>query len=114
MYIDIEPNDNLDEPVMATFATTDGGRPVSRLRLKLDGEWTWCAVTGWDAGPAPATLYRMEESGDGEALLVVGSAQGLRLQILDDAQAQQRNWDLDDDQQWSEGFLICRPDLVFS
>jgi hypothetical protein len=112
MYIDIMPNDNLDEAVMATFRETGPGRAISAIRLSLDGTWTWCAVVSWhqEEGPRPARLTPIEESGDGPALLVSGGDCGLRLARLEDPDsAPAVAWDLDAADQWSEGFLICRP-----
>jgi len=114
MYIDILPNDNLDEPVMATFKETGMGRSVRAVRLLLDGTWQWCAVIGWDDVPTPARATPIEESGDGPAVLVHGGGQGLRLaRIVAPDQAARVSWDLSDRGQWGEGFLVCRPDTAF-
>lgn len=111
MYIDILPNDNVGEAVMATFKDVGPERPVHVVRLQLDGVWTWCAVAGWgEDGPEPARLAPIEESGDGPALVVHGGSQGLRLaRIADPAQAGAVRWDLADTHQWGEGFLLVRP-----
>ena len=115
MYIDILPNDNLDQAVMATFKETGDPKSVQRIRLHLKGTWQWCAITGWeDDEPATAVVTPIEESGDGPALLVTGGAQGLRVALLSDQGGQIPEWDVDNEDQWGEGFLICRPDLQFS
>lgn len=111
MYIDILPNDNLDEPVMATFNETGPGRRISAVRLELDDGWHWCAVTGWNDGPAPALFTPIEESGDGPARLVTGSEHGLRLaRIAVPEEAKGVVWSLADSRQWAEPFLICLPE----
>lgn len=111
MYIDIEPNDNLDEACMATFNTTGAGRPLRAIRLEVDGVWTWCAVTGWqDDQPIQALITPIEESGDGPALLITGGNHGLRLARIPGPEAAAVAWDLADPSQWSEGFLICVPE----
>jgi hypothetical protein len=114
MYIDIEPNDNLDEACMATFNTTGQPKVLRAIHLDVDGAWTWCAVSGWNDGkPAPAWLTTIEESGDGPALLVHGGNQGIRLaRITDAADADSVHWDLAASDQWGEGFLICVPDTA--
>ena len=111
MYIDIDPNDNLDEACMATFKETGASTPLRAARLWRDGAWQWCAVTGWaDDAPAPALLTPIEESGDGPALLLHGGNHGLRLAaITEPAEAARVRWDLADAGQWAEPFLLCRP-----
>jgi hypothetical protein len=112
MYIDIEPNDNLDEPVMATFNVTGPGQRIDAVHLDLgDGAWHWCAVTGWKDGPVAAQYTPIEESGDGPARLVTGSDHGIRLaRIAAPDQAGRVVWSLTDATQWAEPFLICIPD----
>lgn len=112
MYIDIEPNDNLDEPVMATFNVTGPGQSIDAVHLDLgDGAWHWCAVTGWKDGPVPAQYTPIEESGDGPARLVTGSEHGIRLaRIAAPDQAGRVVWSLSDTTQWAEPFLICVPE----
>jgi hypothetical protein len=109
MYLDIEPNDNLPEGGMATFKETGPGRDIQSVRLWRAGAWQWCAVTGWSAsGAVPARFTPIEESGDGPARLITGGEHGVRLAALP-ASGQVR-WDLADPLQWSEAFLICRPE----
>jgi hypothetical protein len=114
MYIDIEPNDNLDEACMATFAEQGQGLPIERIHLWRTDRWCWCAICGWSAaGPVAARILPIEDSGDGPALLVVGGEHGLRLTELTDESAPQPAWQLDSPAQWAEGFLICRPDARY-
>jgi len=111
MYIDIDANDNLAEPCMATFKETGVARAVRAVRLWRDGIWQWCAITGWqDERPTAAALSAIEESGDGPALLLHGGNQGLRLAVITAAeQAAMVRWDVTDREQWPEPFLIIRP-----
>jgi hypothetical protein len=113
MYIDIPPNDNTD-PAMATFKETGPGTPVRAVKLHLpDGQWSWCAVTGWsDNGPVPALLTPIEESGDGPARLFTGGDHGLRLARINTPEDAARvRWDLADGRQWGEPFLLNTPDV---
>jgi hypothetical protein len=111
MYLDILPNDNLDEACMATFNVTGPGRPVTTIRLWRGGIWQWCAVTGWaESGPVPAVWSPIEESGDGPARLLTGGEHGLRFAVIADPAAPAVRWDLADAAQWSEPFLICTPE----
>ena len=110
MYLDILANDNCAEPCMATFKETGPTRPLRAIRLWRDGEWRWCAVTGWDAaGPVSAGISAIEESGDGPAQLVHGGEWGLRLAEHDPLTPVQ--WDLTDPRQWSEPFLLVTPEV---
>jgi hypothetical protein len=114
--LDIEANENVHEPTMATFKETAVGVPVRAVRLEIDGAWRWCAVVGWSgSGPVPALLTPIEESGDGPARLLHGGEHGLRLSLLADAagSAEAIAWSLDDGAQWGEAFCICRPETQF-
>lgn len=111
MYLDLPACDNLPEPVMATFKETGAGQAVRAARLWRDGEWQWCAVTGWGEGGAEtAWCTPIEESGDGPARLLHGGEHGMRLAAIADPD-QAVTWDLADAGQWAEPFLICRPEL---
>ncbi len=116
MYIDIEPNANLDETCMATFNATGKPKPLCAIHLDVQGTWTWCAVAGWNDDQAGiAEITTIEESGDGPALLISGGNQGIRLARItkpEDAAAVQ--WSLDDASQWGEGFLICIPETKWA
>ena len=110
MYLDIEPNANLPEGAMATFKETGPGGTIQAIRLWRAGVWEWCAVTGLSpSGLVPARLTPIEESGDGPARLITGGDFGLRLALLPTVGSV--NWDVDNATQWSEPFLICRPEV---
>ena len=111
MYLDLPANDNLPEPVMATFQATGPSRAITAVRLHLDNAWQWCAVAGWRAGAVTAWLTPIEESGDGPALLVHGDEHGLRLaRIATPDQAAAVRWNVANADQWGEPFLICTPE----
>jgi hypothetical protein len=111
MYLDIDPNDNLPEPCMATFSETGPPRVVRAVRLLRDVGWRWCAITAWhDDAAQPAHLSPIEESGDGPALLLHGGNHGLRLAEIAGPEAVATvQWDTTDPGQWGEPFLIIRP-----
>ena len=113
MYLDIQPNDNVSEPVMATFKETGPSLKIAAVRLHIDGAWQWCAITGWNEGPTVARFTPIEESGDGPARLVHGDEQGLRLAfIAEPTDAGRVRWDIADASQWAEPFLICTPETL--
>jgi hypothetical protein len=110
MYIDILPNDNLSEPVMATFKETGARRAILAVRLELPDGWSWCAITGWsENGAVPALFTPIEESGDGPGRLISGGEHGLRLAHMRGPGAGAA-WDLHDTTQWAEPFLLCLPE----
>lgn len=112
MYIDILPNDNLPEAVMATFKETARSTEIIAIKLHLADGPQWCAITGWcDTGPTEALFTPIEESGDGPGRLVSGGNCGLRLQrISGPEKAYNVSWNLLDPAQWPEPFLLCLPD----
>jgi hypothetical protein len=111
MYIDIDPNGNVDESVMATFKETGPSQEIVAACLWRDERWQWCAITGWDSDrPSAAFATAIEESGDGPALLLHGGNQGLRCAVIGDPNSANVEWNVDSKQQWGEPFLLCRPD----
>jgi len=98
------------------FHELEPARPVRRVRLtrpgdgnglageRQDGAARWFEVTGWTVGgtPCPASLQKVDDSGDGVALLLHGGDAGLRLRPVGD----QTPWRADAPQQWGEPFLI--------
>ena len=78
MYIDIDPNDNLDEACMATFKETGASAPLHAAKLWRDGIWQWCAITGWaDDVPAPALVTLTGELGAGKTTMTQAICRGL-------------------------------------
>ena len=116
MYLDLDANDNLSEPCLATFKETGPAQPTCAVHLWRDNVWQWCAITGWnDDAPAPAYRSPIEESGDGPALLLHGGNQGLRLAIINGPEcAATVHWALSASEQWGEPFLIVRPGTAFA
>ena len=113
MYIDILPNNNVNQQTMATFKETAPGRDITALRLHLEDGVHWCAITGWsEAGLVAARFTPIEESGDGPGRLISGGDQGLRLQRCGTPEAARRvTWNLADPAQWGEPFLLCLPEV---
>jgi len=84
------------------------GPPVARAGAGGDGEGRagepkWHEVTGWTAqgAPCPALAQRVDDSGEGTALLVYGGDAGLRFRP-----AGTGPWRLEDPQQWGEPFRL--------
>ena len=87
------------------FHDLDAPRPVRRVRLlHAAGTPQWHAVTGWTVAgvPCPALMTKVDDSGDGVALLVFGGDAGLRLR----PEGSEAPWTIDDTRQWGEPLLI--------
>lgn len=103
--IEILHNPNCVEVDTRIFHDLTPPQPVAQVCLEQEsGTARWYAVTGWTAAgtPCPAFVQKVDDSGDGVALLVYGGDAGVRLQPVE------RNapWRLGDLEQWGEPFLI--------
>ena len=106
LVIDIPANPNCSSVDLRIFHDLEPPRPVDQVRLALDGTGAgqWYAVTGWTSAGAsiPALARKVDDSGDGVALLVSGGDAGLRLQPAE----RQAPWRLDDADQRGLPFLL--------
>ncbi len=109
MILEVAANPNVPDEIQLRFREVGPARRVVRIRAPLRGlgEETLCAVTGWDAetqAPVPAWARRIEDSGDGLAMLIYGGSGGLRLKplALDDP------WNIESKHQWGEGYLTVK------
>ena len=105
VVIEILPNPNCEPVDMRVFNDVEVPRPVRQLLVAPPtGAPAWHDVTGWTAEntPCPALARRVEDSGEGLAVLVSGGSGGLRFRPSD----AQRSWRLEDPQQWGMPFLL--------
>ena len=106
LVIEIPPNPNCEPVELRVFHDLEPPRPVTHVRLERPqgGGPSWYTVTGWTASGAlsPALARKVDDSGEGVALLVSGGDAGLRLQPEADAAA----WRLDDARQHGAPFLL--------
>lgn len=106
LVIEIPPNANCEPVELRVFHDLEPPRPVTHVRLERPegGSAPWYAVTGWTASgaPCPALVRKVDDSGDGVALLVSGGDAGLRLQ----PEAGVAAWRLDDARQHGVPFLL--------
>jgi hypothetical protein len=106
LVIDIPSNPNCAPADLRIFNDLEPARAVRQVRLSLDGAEAdrWYDVTGWSASgaPVPALARKVDDSGDGVALLVSGGDAGLRLRPAGDEAA----WRLDDASQRGVPFLL--------
>lgn len=110
MFLEVEVSEGSNSPLSLTrmFDTKEQPVPVTRIISgDLDGNDTWCDVTGWsEAGPCPAYAALVEDSGEGVARLIYGGDHGIRLKRsgLDEP------WDLASPRQWGEACLLLDKD----
>lgn len=103
--IEIPTNPNCAAVDMRVFHELEAPRPVGAVRLERElGRARWYAVTGWTTAgtPVAALAQKVDDSGDGIALLLRGGDAGLRLRPTE----HQGPWQLGDPRQWGEPFLM--------
>ena len=109
MFLEVEANGNIDETFNMMYRDVSSPREVFCVKYSVNGEEIPVQVKGWDTeknAPCPAFASRVEESGDGTALLIYGGSGGLRMKPLED----ETEWDLASDNQWGETHLVYPTD----
>ena len=105
VVIEIPPNPNCEPVDLRVFNDVEGPRRVRELCIAPShGEQAWHEVTGWTAEGAPCQAFarRVEDSGEGLAVLVYGGTGGLRFRPAGSRQP----WTLNDPAQWGLSFLL--------
>lgn len=105
VIVEVPPNPNCEPADLRLFHDVEAAQPVRQVCLeRAPGQPAWYDVTGWTADdrPCPALARRVDDSGEGLALLVTGGDAGLRLRPAD----AHGGWRLDDPQQWGLPFLL--------
>ena len=107
LLIEILPNLNCDSVDLRVFHELGPPCQVTHARLDPSADphgAGWFALTGWTlAGQAcPALAHKVDDSGEGVALLVSGGDAGLRLQ----PEGREAPWRLDDSAQQGVPFLL--------
>jgi hypothetical protein len=106
VLIQIDSNPNCPAMDGLVFQPETPPRVISQVRTIRHGTEMWCKITGvGESGiPCSAMACLIQDSGDGACHLVFGGAWGLRLKAGD------RDWDLDDPDQWGEAYLLLPGD----
>ena len=111
-FMEIEVSAGANSPMDLTRVFQTMEPPVSVVRLQaLDplGVEALCDVTGWSSsGPCPAYAVKVEDSGEGVAVLVFGGDEGIRLRPPDSGE----DWDLASPRQWGEACLLLDRDTT--
>ena len=107
LVIEIAPNLNCEPVELRVFHDLEPPRPITQVCLEAvagGGGPQWYAITGWTtAGTTCLALARkVDDSGEGVALLVSGGDAGLRLRPA----ASNAPWRLEDQTQQGVPFLL--------
>lgn len=105
ILVEVAPNQNCDPVDLRIFNDIEAPRQVSAVRLERQaGCPAWYDVVGWtpENAPCSALAYKVDDSGDGTAILMCGGSAGLRLR----PSGSTGPWHLNVLEQWGEPFLI--------
>lgn len=105
MFLEVESCANVDENLGMVYNDVSPPREVYCVKYRADGGGKPMRITGWDSHsgkPCPAYACRVEESGDGLALLIFGGSGGIRLKELED----ESPWNGSAVDQWGETHLV--------
>ena len=114
MLLDVEPCANTENGISTIYHEASPPREVYCIKYLLGEEEKPMQVTGWDGEsntPCPAYACKIEESGDGIALLIYGGSGGIRMKELED----ESNLDCQSATQWVQTHLLYPKDsfIVF-
>ena len=105
LVIEILPNPNCEAVDMRVFHDLEPPRAVQQVRLERDGgQAKWYDVVGWTltGTPGPAQAQKVDDSGEGVAILIHGQDAGLRFR----PSGSSTHWSVHDPAQWGEPFLL--------
>ena len=109
MFVEVDSNSNTDQSFNMIFRDISPARELYCIKYPVNGEEQPVQVTGWDAEsntPCPAYACKVEESGDGVALLIYGGSCGVRMKLLED----EIKWDPESSKQWGDTHLVYPAD----
>ena len=103
--IDIEDNPNCPF-TQRVFLESGERQAIGQVKVfarRSEGEWCWVsAVEGPQGSFGQAFAQKVEDSGEGTAVLIFGGSWGIRFKPVSLAE----EWDLGSGQQWGEPFLV--------
>lgn len=106
-YVEVESNPNSAQSASQVFRSITTPFRVAQVRIyEGEPEGLLCAITGWSSAhngtPVDVYAVRIEDSSEGEAMLVYGGDWGIRLRPA----ASEAPWSNDDPSQWGEPYLV--------
>ena len=106
--VDVQAGGNCDYSLNRMFSAVSDPKPVNAAWAPdARGGMGMHQVTGWsNEGPCPAYAVLVEDSGEGQALLLYGGDDGIRLKRRDSDDP----WSLDGAEQWGEPCLLLDVD----
>ena len=81
VFVEVDSNTNTDRSFNMIFRDISLPRELYCIKYPVNGEEQPVQITGWDADSntsCPAYACKVEESGDGVALLIYGGSGGVR------------------------------------
>ena len=111
--LNIEENDNIDEYESRVFMGKKNSCKISRIFYQPEeGDPFEAEVVGWHNRKAvQAYLICVEDSGDGEAWLIYGGNEGIRLRKSSSRLARKKPFSLDHEDEWGEKYLYYSSSL---
>ncbi len=105
VIIEVPENPNCEASELRVFHDVEAARAAAQVCLEQrPGEPAWYEVTGWTLSntPVPAFGQRVDDSGEGLAVLVRGGDAGVRIRPAGSSDA----WSLDNPNQLGVPFLL--------
>ena len=105
VIVEVPPNPNCEPTDLRVFHDVEAPRAVRQVCLQRVNEPpAWYDVIGWtlENAPCQAVACRVDDSGEGLAVLVTGGEAGLRLRPAGSTEA----WSLEAPSQWGASFLL--------
>ena len=105
MFVEVDSNSNTDKSFNMIFRDISPAREIYCIKYPVNGEEQPVQIIGWDADsnrPCPAYACKVEESGDGVALLIYGGSGGVRMKLLED----EIKWNPESPSQWGDTHLV--------
>ncbi|MFQ5673944.1 MAG: hypothetical protein ACE5G9_12730 [Nitrospinales bacterium] len=105
MYVEVESCPNVDAEFSMVYKEVTPPREVYCIEYDAGAGEKPMQVTGWDAAadsPCPSYACKIDESGDGRALLIFGGSGGIRMKELEDPSP----WNSNSPSQWGETHLV--------
>ncbi len=111
--LDIEPNKNVDEYECRTFMSLNKPYLIKKTLYYPEEEEAFLVeIVGWEDGrQSNAYAILVEDSGDGEAWLIYGGNEGIRIRKSSDTTSKGQEFSLEHEYEWGEKYLYYNAKL---